>query len=129
MSLGEYLQSADWKKEKHAPVIEFLETPKAGEAFAVHLCVGDEIPHPHTTEHHIRWIKLFYQPQDEKFTVHVGTYLFEAHGESAAGPNEGPARCEPCIQTKVTLEKPGKLLALSYCNIHGLWESEKEVML
>ena len=28
---------------------------------------------------------------------------------------------------KVKLSKPGTFLALSYCNIHGFWESEKAV--
>jgi desulfoferrodoxin (superoxide reductase-like protein) len=27
----------------------------------------------------------------------------------------------------VTLKKGGTLLALAFCNIHGLWEAEKKV--
>jgi len=26
------------------------------------------------------------------------------------------------------LKKSGKLIAVSYCNIHGLWESEKDIV-
>ncbi len=127
--LGDYLQTADWKEEKHVPVIELVDDAKKGETFRVHLCVGSEIPHPHTTEHHIRWIKLFFQPQGEKFTVHLGSFVFEAHAESVQGANEGPAKCEPCVHTSITLEQPGKLMALSYCNIHGLWENEMDLEL
>lgn len=125
--LGNHIQSADWKKEKHVPVIEIKGKPEQGKTFEVQLMVGEEIPHPNTTEHHIRWIKLFFQPENDKFTYHLGTFNFEAHGEAVKGPNEGPAKSEPSIVTSITLEKPGKLMALSYCNIHGLWENELEV--
>lgn len=126
-SLGKYLQTDDWKKEKHVPVIEVIGQPQKGETFALQLSIGKEVPHPHTTEHHIRYIKLFFQPEEEKFTVHLGSYYFEAHGESVEGPNEGSAKCEPKVATDITLEKPGTLLALSYCNIHGLWENVQEI--
>ena len=126
-NLGEFMQTADWRKEKHVPVIEEIGQPQKGETFALRLSIGKEIAHPHTTEHHIRFIKLFFQPEEEKFTVHLGTYHFEAHGESVEGPNEGSAKCEPAVTTNITLEKPGTLLALSYCNIHGLWENSREI--
>ncbi len=124
---GNHIQSADWKKEKHVPVIEIKGQPQKGKTFEVRLMVGQEIPHPNTTEHHIRWIKLFFQPEGEKFTFHLGSFNFEAHGEGAKGPDQGPAKSEPSIVTPITLEKQGKLMALSYCNIHGLWEGEQEV--
>ncbi len=128
-SLGNHLQSADWKLEKHVPVIEVKGTVKKGEAFDVHLSVGAEIAHPHTTEHYISYIKLFFQPEGEKFTVHLGSYQFEAHRESVEGANQGSAACEPSVTTRITLEKAGTLLALSYCNIHGLWENSREINL
>ena len=46
MSLGDYLQTADWKKEKHAPVIDSPEKVKSGEEFSVALTIGKEIPPP-----------------------------------------------------------------------------------
>jgi len=126
-TIGKYIQTADWKNEKHVPVIKVQDQPEKGKPFQVHLSVGEEIPHPHTTEHHIRWIKLFFQPEGDKFTYHLGSFLFEAHGESVQGPDTGPAKTEPSVQTSITLEKPGKLMALSYCNIHGLWEGEHDI--
>lgn len=126
-TFGQHVQKADWKKEKHVPVIEVKSTPQKNEAFDVHLCVGNEIAHPNTTEHHISWIKLFFKPANDKFTYHLGTYQFDAHFESVKGANEGPAACEPCVHTKVILKEAGQLIALSYCNIHGLWESELEI--
>ncbi len=127
--IGNHIQSADWKAEKHVPVIEVKDPAKKGEAFTVSLSVGAEIPHPHTTEHHIRYIKLFFKPEGEKFIIHLGTYQFEAHGESVEGANAGSAKCEPQVNATVTLEKTGELIALSYCNIHGLWDNSKKVEL
>jgi len=125
--IGNHVQSADWKSEKHVPVIEVKGPAKKGESFEVELSVGAEIPHPHTTEHHIRYIQLFFRPEDEKFIVHLGTFQFEAHGESVEGANAGSAKCEPKTTATITLEKPGELVALSYCNIHGLWDSSQKV--
>ncbi len=126
-TIGNFVQSADWKSEKHVPVIKIKGPAKKGEPCAVQLSVGEEIAHPHTTEHHIRYIKLFFKPEDEKFIVHLGTYQFEAHGESVEGANAGSAKCEPVVSTTVTLDKPGELVALSYCNIHGLWDNSEKV--
>ena len=127
MKVADTIQSGDWKGEKHVPVVEAPETVKAGEAFAVTLSVGKEIPHPNTTEHHIKWIQLLFKPEGGKFAYEVAKVRFEVHGESTEGPNQGPAHAEPCATVKVKLSKPGTFLALSYCNIHGFWESEKAV--
>ncbi len=125
--IGNHVQSADWKSEKHVPVIEVKEPAKKGEPLDVTLSVGAEIPHPHTTEHHIRNIQLYFKPEDEKFIINLGTFQFEAHGESVEGANAGSAKCEPKVTTTITLEKPGELVALSYCNIHGLWDNSQKV--
>ena len=55
--LKELLQSADWKKEKHVPVIDAPDSVKKSEFFKVTLTVGKEIAHPNTTAHHIRWYR------------------------------------------------------------------------
>ncbi len=126
-AFSSYIQSADWKSEKHVPVIEVKGTAKKGEPFEIALSVGAEIAHPHTTEHHIRYIQLFFKPDGEKFIVQLGTFQFEAHAESVEGANAGSAKCEPKVTTTVTLEKPGELVALSYCNIHGLWDNSQKI--
>jgi superoxide reductase len=127
MKLGEQFQAGDWKQEKHLPVIECADSVKAGEKLAVTVSVGKQIAHPNTTEHHIRWIQLFFHPQGDKFSYQVGSWEFSAHGESSQGPNQGPAYSEPAVTATLTLKKPGTLHALSLCNIHGLWESAKDV--
>ncbi len=127
MKFADVMQSADWKAEKHIPVIEAANSVKAGEKTLVAVTVGKEIGHPNTTEHHIRWIKLFFKPDNGKFPYEVGAYEFNAHGESVEGANKGPVYTEPMISTAVKLNTSGVFLALAYCNIHGLWESSAEV--
>ncbi len=121
------VQKADWKTEKHVPVIDAPASVKAGESVEIKVAVGKEVPHPNTTEHHIRWISLYFQPEGDKFAYHVGRYDFPAHGESAQGPNQGSAYTEPAATATVKISKPGTLQAVSFCNIHGLWESSAEI--
>ncbi|MCS7283186.1 MAG: class II SORL domain-containing protein [Anaerolineae bacterium] len=129
MKLGDRIQAADWKAEKHVPVIECPDTVSAGQTFQVTVTVGKEIPHPNTTEHHIRWIQLYFQPEGDKFIYEIGKCDFTAHGESVKGPNQGPAYTQSTAVFFVQVNAPGTLIALSYCNIHGLWESSKEIAL
>ena len=123
----ELFQSADWKKEKHVPVIELSSEVKRGERIEVTVSVGKEIPHPNTTEHHISWIEVYFLPEGEKFPYQVARFDFTAHGASTKGPNTSTVYTEPVVTFYFKTEKSGKLFATSFCNIHGLWESEVEV--
>ncbi|MEZ4598629.1 MAG: class II SORL domain-containing protein [Syntrophotaleaceae bacterium] len=126
--MGELYQTADWKTEKHVPVIEILSgSVKADELFSVKISLGKEVAHPNTTEHHIRWIKLYFKGDGDKFPYEVGNYEFSAHGESVAGPNQGPVYTNHSITTEMKVNKAGMLYATAYCNIHGLWENTLEV--
>jgi superoxide reductase len=127
--IEEHIQQADWKKEKHVPVIECPDYVPADEMFEVKVTLGKEIAHPNTTGHHIRWISLYFKPEGDKFIYDVAHFDFNAHGESTAGADQGPVYThhEGTVSMKVT--KPGTLYALSYCNIHGLWEYAKEIEL
>jgi len=127
MTLGDFLQSADWKAEKHAPVIECPDSVKNGEEFMVSLEIGKEIPHPNTTEHHIEWIELYFKPENGKFPFMVGKFGFSGHGAAKKGANQGPLYTEPKVKVAVKIKDSGTFMALSFCNIHGLWESSKEV--
>jgi superoxide reductase len=120
VKIGEMIQSADWKKEKHVPVIDCPDEVKADEVFEVTVGVGKEIPHPNTLEHHIRSITLYFQPEGDKFLYDVGRFEFNAHGE-------GAAFTPPTATASLKVGKPGTLYALALCNIHGLWESSKAI--
>ena len=113
--LGDRIQHADWRKEKHVPVIECPDQVTPDEFFDVKVSLGKEIAHPNTTEHHIRWIALYFHPEGGQFTYDVGHFKFNAHGESVRGPNEGPvythheASSSPKVSEPGTLHAPGLL--------------------
>lgn len=123
--LAELLQTDDWKTEKHVPAIEVNQ---AGEdRVEITASVGKEITHPNTTEHHIRWIELYFLPAGEENPYQVGRYEFAAHGASGGGPDTSDVYSPPEVSTALRTGKSGTLIAKSYCNIHGLWTSETEV--
>ncbi|QWR76260.1 class II SORL domain-containing protein [Candidatus Magnetomonas plexicatena] len=124
---GDIFQGGDWKGEKHVPVIECADAVGADELFDVKVSVGKEIGHPNTTEHHIRWIQLFFKPTDGKFSYQIGNFEFTAHGESAEGANAGPVYTNHAVTASMKTKKSGTLIATSFCNIHGFWESSKDV--
>ena len=93
---------------------------KAGEVTDVTLSIGDAISHPNTAEHYIAWFKLFFVAEGSKNVVELGDVHFDSHGEANLFT-------EPKAVFSVKLPSSGKLVALSYCNLHGLWENVKEV--
>ena len=127
MKVGELYQTADWKTEKHVPVIDCPDAVKAEEMFEVKVAIGKEVAHPNTTEHHIRWIQVFFKPEGEKFAFQVANCEFTAHGESAEGPNKGPVYTNHGATVALKISKTGVLIATSLCNIHGLWENSKAI--
>lgn len=124
--ISDLYQSADWKKEKHIPVIEVLERD-VNKGIKIEISVGKEIKHPNTTAHHIVWIEVYFLPDGEKFPYQIGRYDFLAHGASTEGPDTSSVYTEPVIQTTFKTSKGGKIFATSYCNIHGLWENSTEL--
>ncbi len=125
--LKDLFQSADWKKEKHVPVIGCAEKAAKGQLIVVSVSVGKEIPHPNTTAHHIRWIELYFQPDGEKFPYQLFHADLSAHGESVQGADTSSVYTHPEVTVRFKTEKPGMLFASSYCNIHGLWQSSQAV--
>lgn len=120
-----WIQTADWKSEKHIPVIE-INKIEDGKVY-VKVSVGKEIPHPNTTAHHIKWIDLFFWPEGEKFPAEIGYMSFDTHGASVQGADTSSIYTEPVTKFVFKTEKSGKLMATAYCNIHGLWKSEEEL--
>lgn len=124
----EIFQEADWKIEKHAPVIEAMDVVKKGDTVNISVSVGKQIAHPNTTEHHISYIEIFFLPKAEKFPYNIGKFEFNAHGASIQGPNTSTIFTQSAITVNLKTEKSGFIIASSYCNIHGLWESSREII-
>ena len=125
--MKELFQSADWEKEKHVPVIAALEKVKKGELFQIKVEVGEKIAHPNTTDHHIRWIEVYFLPDGEKFPCQIGKADFSAHGEFFQEPNTITVYTHPEVTLRFRTGKSGTVLAASYCNIHGLWQSSRKI--
>jgi superoxide reductase len=125
MDIKEMFQTADWKKEKHVPVIESPASAKKSEFFQVKVTVGKEIAHPNKTEHHIAWIEVYFLADGEKFPYQIGRAEFTSHGASANGPDTSSIYTHAETVLNFKTDKPGTIMASSYCNIHGLWQSSK----
>ncbi len=125
--LGNTIQTADWSVEKHVPVISCPETVSPDEPFDVSLELGKAVDHPNTTEHHIRWMALYFQAEGAESVYDLAKVEFNAHGESVQGADMGPAHTQHKACASVSLNKGGTLHALAYCNIHGLWGAKQEV--
>jgi superoxide reductase len=118
-------QSADWKQEKHIPVIEAPKKVKKGELFQVKVTIGKEIVHPNKTEHHISWVDVYFHPEGDKFPYQIGKAEFMAHGASTQGPDTSTVYTHHEVIFSFKTDKPGTILASSLCNIHGLWQNSQ----
>ena len=119
-ALSEYVKTADWKAEKHVPVIAAPETVAAGQAVEVEVAVGKEIPHPNTVEHHIVWIALHFVPEGSPVSIEIGRVDLSSHGPVVATASTA--------KFAVQLQKGGVFYATAYCNLHGLWSSAARVV-
>lgn len=97
-------------KEKHLPVIEVGKGRGKNEVDVVRVFVGKEIPHPNTIEHHIAWIELYGVKQDGQ-VVDLGRAAF------------APAFTNPNARFQVPVGDFKAFCALSYCNVHGVWQN------
>jgi superoxide reductase len=127
--LNELLQTADWKTEKHVPVIDAPDMVKSGEVFEVNVSLGREVAHPNTTAHHIGWIALYFKPEGGKFPYEVGRVELSSHGASTDGPDESGVYTHHGCTFHMKTAHPGELMAMAHCNIHGLWQSSNKLSL
>ena len=125
-SLASIVKTADWKAEKHVPVITAPPIAKAGEPFDIEVDVGKEIPHPNTAQHHIVWMALHFVPSGTNTSIELGRVDLSAHGASLPD-KPGPVFTDPSARFRVRLAVSGTLHATAYCNLHGLWTSSTEI--
>ncbi len=126
-TIKDLFKSADWKSEKHVPVIDAPEKVAKGEFFRITVKVGKEIAHPNETKHHISWICVYFRPEGEKFPYEIAKAEFTAHGASVDGPDTSTVYTNHEATLSFKTDKPGTIIASSYCNIHGLWENSREL--
>ena len=119
-SLGELMYTPEkasgeilTKVESHTPKIVAPAEVRSGEPFELTVKVG---PHPNAVTHSIRRIELYFSEEGRAFNPrHLATLIFE------------PGSAEPEAKLRIRLESSGVIHAVSYCNLHGLWEGRKEI--
>lgn len=97
-------------EKKHIPVIEAPQRVKKDEPFEVKIEVGKLLAHPNEPAHFIEWLELY----------SGDTFLGRA--------NYSGAVTYPVAVFKVKLSHAhGPLKAWEKCNLHGIWESTREI--
>jgi superoxide reductase len=95
-------------EQKHAPVVDVPATAKAGEPFVAKIAVG-EVLHPMSPAHYIHFLEVY------------------AGNEVAGRVEFSPTFGVPEATLRLTLDKPVTLVVREYCNLHGLWESRRDI--
>ena len=115
MKFGDILKGKEAEgKEKHVPIIEVGKGKGEAGTDIVHVVVGKELPHPNTVEHHIAWIELYGVKKDGQ-VIDLGRSAF------------APSYTTPNVRFQVPVEQFKAFCAVSYCNIHGVWENFLEI--
>jgi superoxide reductase len=101
------------KIESHTPKIEAPESVNVGKQFEVKVTVG---PHPNMVEHSIRRIEVYFGEENRAFNPVL-----------LAVADFTPVYSDPNVKLSIKLSKGGTIYAVGYCNLHGLWEGNKEI--
>ena len=97
-------------EQKHLPVIAAPERVKGGKEFTITVEVGKLKPHPNEPAHFIERLEVYCRD----------TFLFRT-------TFSGSLSC-PKVSVPVKLSHAhGPLQVWAKCNIHGLWESKKDI--
>ena len=97
-------------EKKHTPVIDAPGTVRKDDIFDIKVEVGKLLAHPNEAAHFIEWIELYCGD----------TFLVRASLSGGASA--------PKITIPIKLSHAhGPLKAWGKCNLHGLWESTKDI--
>ncbi len=102
------------KVESHTPKIIAPDRVKSNEEFKIKISVE---PHPNTVEHSIRKIEIYVAEKTRSFNPIL-----------VASIDLIPIYSEPEIEIKLKLKETSTIYAIAYCNLHGLWENRKEII-
>lgn len=114
MGIQNYLKTQDQGKEKHIPYIDIKECSSCAE-LSVTIQVGQEILHPSTVDHSIKTITLYGVTKDQNQLKQLTVFQL------------GDDLTIPRVRTSIRKGLFSKLIATSYCNLHGLWENTCEI--
>ena len=96
-------------EKAHDPVITCPDSVKANQPFECRVHVGAHAPHPNEPGHYIGFIDLYLDD------------LYLCRADLAA------RKSDPKVTFTIMLPTSGTLKAYESCNLHGVWESTKEM--
>lgn len=96
-------------EQMHLPWIIVPEFIKKEEKFDVVVKVG-EVSHPMDKEHYLRCIRLYVDEEQ----IECRTLKLDNHSEAVF---------------KLSLKKNSVIKIWAECNLHGIWEAEKKIIL
>jgi len=96
-------------EQEHLPWILVPDFIKKGEEFEVIVKVG-EVDHPMCPSHYVKWISLC----DDKGLIKKVKLNHSSLSEA---------------RFKISLDKDTEIKAREECNLHGVWESSKKIIL
>ncbi len=102
-------ESVSGFEQMHLPWIIVPEFIKKEEKFDVVVKVG-QVSHPMSKEHYLRCIRLYVDDQQ----IECRTLKLDNHSEAVF---------------KLSLKKNSMIKIWAECNLHGIWEAEKKVIL
>ena len=98
--------------DRHSVFVHCEKSGKVGEKFKVKVKVGEEYKHPDDPDHYIAFVQLW---NGEKMIAQ--TTMVEGSMGSA------PSQVE--VDFYIVPKSSMKLMAMSFCTKHGLWQSEE----
>lgn len=96
-------------EKKHTVIIEAPDEVKENEPFEVEVRVGEYKEHPNEPGHFIEWLELY---SGDTFLAKLSLT---------------PGKSHYVMKTTVELDHSHPLKAWAKCNLHGLWESTKDI--
>ncbi len=98
-------------EKKHAVIIDAPDEVEENEPFEVEVRVGEYKEHPNEPGHFFEWMELY---SGDTFLSRISL---------------SPEKTHYVMKTTVKLDHAHSLKARAKCNLHGAWESTKEIEL
>lgn len=101
-------------KERHIPYMEVVKNYDNSGKDYIHIVVGENVKHPNSLQHQIQWIELYARTKMLD-TIKIGRVNF------------APGTSPDALFRLIYFGKYREFCALTYCNVHGLWQNCIEI--
>jgi superoxide reductase len=101
--------------DRHSPFIHCADQAVSGKVLPVRVKVGDAYVHPDEHDHYIAWVQLW-----------NGEKMLAQTSFTAGGLGNLPGHIE--VEFNIVPTANMKLMAMSFCTKHGLWQSAEKMV-